>query len=192
MSFRASHPKHHRLRIFNREDVQLFPTEIQLSLRRLKKAVARPYQNIVEQFESYTQSLADDGAIVTVSRLSSTLKVFLGQVILETKEFSQTTELAVCVRKFKVERNLKRVAIAGYLAKLKKFMDFIELHAIDSFPHFKKYPWENVLAEVRPRYQSERKGSKREKAQIKGIVFQGVHTARSPRDQFPGPGFSKC
>ena len=165
MSFRASHPKHHRLlRIFNREDVQLFPTEIQLSLRRLKEAVARPYQNIVEQFENYTQSLADDGAIVTVSRLSSTLKVFLGQVILETKEFSQTTELAVCVRKFKVERNLKRVVIAGYLAKLKKFMDFIELHAIDSFTRFKNYPWEKVLAEVRPRYQSAAQRDKRLKS----------------------------
>ena len=74
------------------------------------------------QFDSYTQSLVDDGAIVTASRLSSTLKVFLGQVIVETKEFSQTTELAVCVRKFKVEYNLKRVTIAGYLAKIKKFM----------------------------------------------------------------------
>ena len=165
MSYNGTHPKHHKLqRIFNREDIQLFPMEVQITLRRLKESLAKPYENIVQQFNSYMQSLADDGAIVSVSKMSATLKVFIGQVILQTKEFSLTTELAACVRKFKIDHSLKRITIAGYLIKLKKFIDFVEVHAIDSFPNIKKYPWEKVLAEVRTRYQSAAQKEKRQKS----------------------------
>ena len=101
MSFNGTHPKHHKLqRIFNREYMQVFfPMEVQLTLRRLKESLAKLYENIVEQFNSYMQSLADDGAIVSVSKVSVTLKFFIGQVSLQTKEFSLTTELAAFVRK---------------------------------------------------------------------------------------------
>ena len=162
MSFKEKHPKHHKLqRIFNRADTKLFPMEVQLCIRRLKESLAKPYADIIEQFNVYTQVLADDGGIVSVSTLSATLKVFLGQVVLDTKQFSATTGLAVCVRKFKEDHSLKRITISNYLCKLKKFMGFVELHALDIFPDYRMHPWEKVLAEVRSRYQGAAQKEKR-------------------------------
>ena len=141
MSFKETHPKHHKLgRILNRADTKIFLIEVQLCLRRLKESLAKLYGDIVEQFNVYTQSLADDGDLISVSTLSATLKVFLGQVVIDTKQFSATTELAICVRKFKEDHRLKRITISNYQNKLKKFMDFVELHALDIFPDYRKHP----------------------------------------------------
>ena len=118
MSFKEKHPEHHKFeRIFKRADTKLFPMEVQLCIRRLKESLAKPYADIIEQFNVYTQGLDVDGGIVSVSTLSATLKVFFGQVVLETKQFSATTELAVCVRKFKEDHSLKRITISNYLCK---------------------------------------------------------------------------
>ena len=162
MSFEETHPKHHKLeRISNRADAKLFPMEVQLCIPRLKESLAKPYADIIEHFNVYTQGLADDGGIASVSTFSATLKVFLGQVVLDTKQFSATTELAVYIRKFIEDHRLKRITISNYLSNLKKFMDFVELHAPDIFPDYRKHPWEKVLAEVRSRYQGAAQKEKR-------------------------------
>ena len=167
MSFKHTHPKHPKLeRIYNRTDMKLFPHEVQMALRKFREQLARPCQEIVEEFSTHIQGLADDGDVVSVSNLKSTLKTFLGQIVFDTKDFSVTTQMAISVRDFKDKYNLKRITIGNYLIKLKKFMTFIELHAGDRFPEYKKYHWEKILDEVRTRYQSgalkERKSKSKE------------------------------
>ena len=150
MSFRHTHPQHHKLeRIYNRTDVKLFPFEVQMALRRFKEQLAQPCHEIVEEFSRHMQGLANDRDIVSVTNLGSTVKTFLGEVVFQTKEFSETTQLAPTVREFKDKYNLKRITIGNYLVKLKKFMNYIELHGGDRFPEFKKYPWDKILDEVR-------------------------------------------
>ena len=105
--------------------------------------------------------MAYDGGLVSVSTLIATLKTFLGQIVLDTKQFSATTELTVSVRNFEEDHRLKRITISNYLSKLKKFMDFVELHALDIFPDYTKHPWEKVFAEVRCRYQDAAQREKR-------------------------------
>ena len=69
MSFIEKHPKHHKLaRSFNRADTKLFPIEVQLCTRRLKESLAKPYADIIEQFNVYTQCLADDGGMFRSQR----------------------------------------------------------------------------------------------------------------------------
>ena len=58
-------------------------------------------------------------------------------------------------------------------------MDFVELHAIDSFPNFRKYPWEKVLAEVRTRYQSVAQKEKRQKSKE---LYAKVSTLKEVQD----------
>ena len=149
MSLRHTHPQHHKLeRIYNRTDVKLFPFEVQMALRRFKEQLAQPCQEIVEEFSRHMQGLANDGDIVSVTNLGSTVKTFLGEAVYQTNEFSETTQLAPTVREFKDKYNLKRITIGNYLVKLKKF------HELHRFPEFKKYPWDKILDEVRLRYQS--------------------------------------
>ena len=105
--------------------------------------------------------MANDGGLVSVSTLSVTLKILLGQVVLDTKQSSATTELSVCGQKFKEDHMLKKITISKYLSKMKKFMDFVELHALDIFPDYRKHPWEKILAEVRSRYQGAAQKQKR-------------------------------
>ena len=153
MGFKQTHPKHHKPdRIFDRQNVKLFPVEVQLALRNFSEASATHFQEIVHQFDQHLQGLVDDGDIVSVNTLSSTLKKFLGDVVVKTKQFSETVELANCVRDFMDDYSLKKITMNNYLGKLKKFFTFLELHAGDLFPNFKLHPWDKVLDEVRARY----------------------------------------
>ena len=153
MGFKHTHPKHHKLsRIFDRENKKLFPVEVQISLRSFAEMQATPYQEFVEQFDQHLKGLADDGDTVSVNTMSSTLKKFLGDVIVKTKEFSETVELANCIRDFMEAHSLKKITMNNYMGKLKKFFTFLELHSGDRFPHFKFHPWDKILDEVRVRY----------------------------------------
>ena len=161
MSFRGSHPKHHKLeRIFNRCDEKLYPVEIQLALRTLREKLQKPFEDIVIEFDNHCQGLMDDGDVVSVSTMSSTLRQFLGYVVYETKEFNETTALANSIRKFMQDHNLKRITMSNYLFKLRKFFRYLELHTGDRYPGFKKHPWEKILDECRCRYLI---GSQKEK-----------------------------
>ena len=164
MAFPGTHPKHHGLkRIFNRTDPNQFPVEVQLSLRTLKAGLALPYEELVEHFDQHQRGLADDGDIVTVNTLSVTLKKFLGNVIVKTKEFTETKELANCVRDFTEDYSLKRITIGNYLSQLKNFFTFLKLHSANQFAGFSKHPWDDVLKEVRKRYSKSAGKEKRRK-----------------------------
>ena len=90
MSFRGSRPKHHKLeRIFNRCDEKLYPVEIQLALRTLREKLQKPFEDIVIQFDNHCQGLMDDGDVVSVSTMSSTLRQFLGYIVYETKKIQR-------------------------------------------------------------------------------------------------------
>ena len=139
MSFKHTHPKHHKLeRIFNRLDENFFPIEIQLTLREYWESYRKPFHEIVLEFDVHCQGLADDGDVVSVSSMSTTLRQFLGFVVSETKKFSEKTSLAPFIRKFMTDHNLKGITISNYLCKLKKFMRYLELHSGDRYPDFNK------------------------------------------------------
>ena len=101
LSFKNSHPEHQQLeRIFKRNDEKLYPIDVQLTLRTLREKLYKPFQDIVLEFDTHSQGLADDGDVVSVLTLSSKLRLFLGFVVYETKEFTETTALATSIRNF--------------------------------------------------------------------------------------------
>ena len=154
LGFKPGHPKHHHLiRIFNRKDPKSFPESIQIALKGYQGIKLKHYSEIVEDFDKHCQGLINDGEVTNVSKMSASLKNFIAEVISQTKEFEETTKLSVCVRNYQESYALKRITIGNYLSKLKKFFNFIELHAVKRFPHFKEHPWEKILDEVRSRMQ---------------------------------------
>ena len=172
MGFKQTHPKHHRLkRIFDRKDQKLFPLNIQIGLKAYQDSRLKPYSEIVDDFDSHCQGLANQGEVLIVSRMSANLKEFLGRVIQETNEFAETTKLLTAVRNYQEANNLKTITMCSYLGKLKKFFDFIELHASERFQHFKNHPWEKILQEVRVRVQV---GSQKEKKKKRKLLQNKV------------------
>ena len=154
LGFKPGHPKHHHLiRIFNRKDPKSFPESIQIALKGYQGIKLKHYIEIVEDFDKHCQGLINDGEVTNVSKMSASLKNFIAEVISQTKEFEETTKLSVCVRNYQESYALKRITIGNYLSKLKKFFNFIELHAVKRFPHVKEHPWEKILDEVRSRMQ---------------------------------------
>ena len=152
LGFKQSHPKHHRLtRIFNRQDSKCFPENIQVALKGYQESKFKPYCEIVDEFDSHCKGLANEGEVLNVSEIFANFKNFLGQVILDTKEFEETTKLSSSVRHFQESNGLKRITMSSYLGRLKKFFNFLELHAAKRFPHFKTHPWDKVLDELRVR-----------------------------------------
>ena len=113
----------------------------------------KPNGEIIEKFDKHCQGLIIDGEVTNVSKMSASLKNFFAEVILQTREFQETTRLSTCMKSYQESDALKRITIRNYLSKLKKFMNFIELHAVKRFPHFKEHPWDEILEEVRSRME---------------------------------------
>ena len=165
LGFKQSYPKHHRLaRIFNRKDWKCFPENIQVALKGYQESKFKPYSEVVDEFDSHCQGLANEGEVLNVSKMSSNFKNFLSRVILDTKEFEETTKLSSSVRHFQESNGLKRITMCSYLGRLKKFFNFLELHAAKRFPHFKTHSWDKVLDELRVRVQI---GAQKEKKRMK-------------------------
>ena len=153
-SFKQVHPKHHKMtRIFNRQDEKMFPEAIQVALSGYRENKLKPYHQAVEEFDQYVQSLANNGDIVSVYRMSSSFKRFLTIVIHGTNEFDATKYLSNCVQRFQEETGIQKTTMQNYLAKLKKFFSYIELHASSRFPNYKNHPWEKTLEKVRVHFQ---------------------------------------
>ena len=51
------------------------------------------------------------------------------------------------------ESGIQVTTMQNYLAKMKKFFGYIELHASSRFPSYKNHPWDKILDEVRVRIQ---------------------------------------
>ena len=94
----------------------------------------------LNEFDNHCQGLMDDGDVVSLSTMSSTLRQFLGYVVYETKEFNETTALANSIRKFMQDHNLKRITISNYLFKLRKFFRYLELHTGPDTPDSRNIP----------------------------------------------------
>ena len=166
-SFKQVHTKHHKMtRIFNRQDEKMFREAFQVALPGYRENKKRPYHQVVEEFDQHVQSLADNGDIVSVYRMSSNFKSFLTTVILGTNEFDATLNLSNCVRKFKEETSVQETTMQNYWAKLKNFFSYIELHASSRFPNYKNHPWEKIVDEVRVRIQQ---GAQKQKKKNKEL-----------------------
>ena len=77
-SFKQAQPKHHSMtRIFNRQGENLFPEAIQIALRGYRETKLKPFEEVVDEFDSHVQSLTDNGDIVSTYRMSSSFKKFL-------------------------------------------------------------------------------------------------------------------
>ena len=93
-SFKQVHPKHHKTALIsNRQDEKMFPEAIQVALSGYRENKLKPYHQVVEKFDQHVQSLAENGDIDSVYRMSSSFKRFLTTVVHGTNEFDATTNL---------------------------------------------------------------------------------------------------
>ena len=56
--------------------------------------MARRCEEILEEFSTHKQGPADDGNVVSVSNLKSTMKTFLGRIFFLFRDSSVSTQLA--------------------------------------------------------------------------------------------------
>ena len=60
----------------------------------------KPYGEIIEKFDKHCQGLINDGEVIYVSKMSTSLKNFFAEDILQTREFQETTKLSTCVKSY--------------------------------------------------------------------------------------------
>ena len=169
---RGKHPKDHPIeRIHDRENVDLFPQNINLAVNQFRMQSSLPQKEFVAKWVRHEKGLYEDGGNSGKWNVSSTQTTFVCRAIEATHNFEEPINLAVFVRENVQERSLTKSTMVNYLVLFEKMVDYIRAYKRSILPVIIENDWSRIIKDVRKKYQ---KVSFKEKRKTKRDFFEKV------------------